>query len=403
MPETVYTPLFRNVTKYETQRKLFRNPRGQKYWYLCVFESPYWKLYKSSDGVTWELEKEQYILAVSGNPFSTSMDFYEETDRIVVYSAVGQQDAGDLIFIRFEVLDTTSGISNFTTQSIPVSAWDPTIIISRGVNAGYVWIIYARLTKYKEKGVTYTGTSFYCVASLTPYPDGSPIWAEHAIYEYDVAFSGARCFHTAVSLEATSDVLVIFLRYDIQADGYGDLVGVEMTWDGAMFTHVLEDEMDRYTTYTGDNPRLSAVVDSNNLVHLIWQQSVPYLHRITWTVGTGWGATAFIIPNDGYSSQLSIDRTATPNKLYVFFQRAAWGEGNYVGIRIYNLNWVKIDEDKIKDDAESLIWFTSTLRDYEGRFGLVYQRYTSYTVRFLEYPPVPVVKIMGDGLTWVIG
>jgi len=219
--------------------------------------------------------------------------------------------------------------------------------------------------------------------------------ALHWSTEYEIALGSASLqnFPTVVPLEATHDVLILYLwRNDtVLAWRRG---GQEMSWDGSTFTEGFGvAEVASGETAEGIIP---AVCDENNRVHYFHRYAGDVYHDY-WVVGSGFNATLGVPVALGVNSaSLSIDRTSSPNVLYSFNYQKDYK----IRVRttpVDAISWTTIED--ISEEA-ILYYFSSSYQDKDKTIYLIYMR--GSTVRFLEYPIIlPPPRIIGESIVWI--
>ena len=385
-PETVFTSYGAPATRYSGQRKVFRNPRGLNYYYAAAMGSAVSEilLYKSLDGIDWILEK-TWTNSLGGIAFT----FYEDpiNSQLVIYNT--RSDAADqLLFQRGIIPDGSSNISWNTQQVIlmgDVGILQQVIQIGTQSGQEYVFIVYDEL--YVAQGKTWVGIKV--VATTTTFPGASPTWAEpFFLYEPnkeggDDGSTGAG--GSAISpFSATRDMFVSWGRVTSGAAAY-HMMAVELDWNGIAFTIALKDTEDM-----GTRTETSNVVDSNNVGHVITRKKVLPLrypaYHYKWIVGTGFdeyeevGSRCWL-----YYYNLGIDLTSSPNILYAFwYNDVQEGKVFYKTTPVDTINWS--DTVTIQDDSEDITYPSASYRDYDKKIQLIYTRYTSHDVRFVEVP-----------------
>ena len=373
-------------TGYATQRKVFHNPRGLKYFYALACDSATndMTVFKSETGDTWSL-----VVAVFLGAQWADITFYEDdtNNRTVVYFVFGN-GADEIHFRRGVIPDNSSDITLDAEQRIPREAPDRAVI--QIADDGYVWIVYE--FRYTAKGMTWSDVNAF--ASTTPYPSGTPTWSD------DVTVHPALTDYWHVSptiapLSAVHDVLITWHYHDGTNPRVG---GREFSWDGTDFISGVSDNfivtVNPYITLP-EFP--SSVVDSGNAGHCIYFYSDTSLRHRKWVVGSGFDTETTIVntTTDLETCGLSIDMTSSPEVLFAFYIYQ-YGIINYKTSPVDTISWS--DEESIADNTDEIDYLSVSYRDWnnDSKVQILYTRQVSpYYVRYEEVTlvvPIPPPK-----------
>lgn len=404
MPVTVFTGISDIATRHETQRKVFRNPRGQNYYYAVFIELDAVNyriaLYKSSDGSSWAFSGEVtgHIPAALQ---SCSVTFYEDdvNSQLVLYFAY--MDSGHIYYRRAIIGDAATDPTfdaevRILTGGAYIQYEKPAIQIDR---LGYVYIALCRIL------ILTGGRMPVMIATRQTYPGASPTWSGQLMIGGSIPSS--ELYLTLAPFLNTRQILVVF---HFRSDNVLYMRAREIDWDGASWTYYTVDDFvfrdpASYSTY---HSSLSLVVDDSNVGHLVWLQTgTPlYIGHRKWTMGVGWGSETRVHEGAIYqASVVSINRTASPNILCVFYERTN-GKVNYKTSPSGSINWGY--EQTISDDTILLRSFSSSYQDWnnDNKVQLIYttQGFPNRLVRFLEVTVqlYPIPRIYGDGLVMVV-
>jgi len=405
MPITVQTSVSSSATKWETERKVFQNPRGFKYRYALLYKNGTGFdliVRKSVDGITWE-DNDTLVLKdfVSDIFDGASLWVWEDNvnSQLVVYVVYSDQ-SGNIWFKKCTIADTSSAMafgSEISVYSASSSnkAFNPVILKDA---SGYIWVIF----EYASIGKKVTYYETHCKISGN---EGSSWSAEQTIHGYEQdsvdEFATAYPFRSG----ATRQVFCVVVHMSII--GVVRRTGFDLTWDGTTFQvwsqkaiTVIDQAIEHLT---------SLVIDANNKAIVIFPSGVgQYLRCYSTTISTSWTQEQDVSYYGLYGAfsnfALSVDLSVSPNRLHVFYKihhstANRWAYIRYKTSSSTTISWST--ETAVGDDTAALYYFSSCQMDCQGRMQLIYT--VSNTVRFYEYAPSPpsVAQPIGDGLTWI--
>lgn len=150
MPVTVVDQEVATSTQYETGRKVFRNPRGQRYYYALLYYKVgvtyEIRIYKSSDGVTWTYDVANLVGTLPGNIYDGSALCFADDGSQTVIHVVWTIAGGSLYYRRGVIADAATNIT-----------WDAAYTLKAGIAnnrwhrpsiardpAGYIYITFRR-------------------------------------------------------------------------------------------------------------------------------------------------------------------------------------------------------------------------------------------------------------------
>lgn len=388
MPSTVYASAYVGATWFPQMRKVFRNPRGLKYYY-AFFNDYLLRVYKSADGISWA---EEYY---SGSVKTVSLTYYQASDRLVIYLAFSRiVDGYSIYYRRGYILDDSTAITwNDEQLVLEGASADKTPHYNRpnitiGIKSGkeYVWIGCQKIDS--EKGSTVYRV--IVVRTTTTFPTGSPSWSSQIVLDSPSSANKVG----GISLIAFSAV-----PYDILAVWYYqhsslsiDIKSKEV-WDGGSRSATTP-------TISGVNSgldlykRLACMVrTASNRADMLIRSSKKggYLNHWIYTFGSGWNAGDMVSDEAQiweYGFALSIDLSSSPSILYAFYNLD--GSGSKIKYRTSPTDVISWSiTETIDDNSLMLSNFSSSIEDYENSVQLIYQRRTyPYSTRFLEVPIV---------------
>lgn len=332
------------------------------------------ELFRSSEGYSWDF--------VSTTPVknivtwgSASLTIYNDitNNQLVIFMVYS--DTTDTFYRRANLTDTSSDPTFGTEQTaleggVSLKYIRPVIELA---NDGYLWLVYSK--SVKSAGKWYQDVCL--VASTATYPV-TPTWStEQTVYDSGTTLEATDWqYATVVPLSATQDVLVIYSA----GGATTSLYAIEYSWNGSTFSTGTSGS---FTVAYSDRAHISAVVDSSNKVHILYGSSTNVNH-VPWTVGTGFGSSGSVYATAPASLALSIDITASTDKLYAFYIRQS-NIVNYKTSLVDSINWSS--EQSITDGlSESLDYLSSSYKDWyaNSKLQVIYTTQTTFVVRFVE-------------------
>ena len=246
MPVTVESDVKIWATRFEHQRKIFKNPRGLGYYYALFYKNTTGYdlvLYKSSDGITWAQTPSGTPIKDFGSDIYESASLYyveDPTNERLIILFVYTDASGNLFYRRGTVADNASDIVlaseiQLLTQDADNKAYRPAVTFQNN----RVWIAYRRkaalpLTDLLVDGFSETQTGWSRTGS-SPWLDA----IDHPLkyIETDVTNDDIGDFSFA-DTGLTHSVDECYLNiYCIQEAGGNDLLEPSI-WDGTSW-HVL--------------------------------------------------------------------------------------------------------------------------------------------------------------------
>jgi len=387
LPVTV-SPLLRiDAERREPQRKVFRNPRGQKYYYTVVYETDYEvRLFKSADGSSWS-NAGLLVSLGSDNLDSCSLAFFEDVtnNRLVVYFVYNNLSYA-LIVRAFPIVDSGSDLGALLWSSTleTAYAYNPVIEIGRRSGREYLWVVY----QYERtvKGLPYMDLVMKGTTTIKPVT--TPTWSTRQTI-FSAFTMGFAVYSTIAPLLSARDMLV---SYNAYSDGYYYFYTDECDWNGSKFSKgVSQRRLPAFLNYL-----LSSVVDSGNKGHTIryyYSGGVYWLYYIGWQVGVGFvGSDVDLILDGGVyvSLALGVDVTTSPDFLCAFYTRAGAGQASNVKFKTTPVDVISWSPEKrILDDTIAVSYLSCCYQDNDMGIGVTYTQQSSpYNRRFCELRPV---------------
>lgn len=371
---TIATSTSQYATRYETQRKVFQNPWGEKRYYALAFNGSDLNLWNSTDGNSWNLET--VINSSFTNYESADMVFYHNgtSNELVVYFVYSDTD-GKVYYRRGVVSDSSSSM---TLDSNPQVVFSSTHHkpVTKIANDGYLWIASSNVTPLES----YTLYNVTCIASTTTYPSASPTWSSEYVAFWNFQ---SEIYFTMANLSSTHDIIIAGQTY---AYGHGSILkGKELSWNGTAFSEGKKQDMD--IGAIASEPLLSVVVDSSNYGHVLYisgdNEVASRVEYRNWTVGTGFSSNVTVYSGSVDSLSLSIAKNSDPDTLYAFYVRQN-GVINYKTSSVSTINWSS--EKEITDGNEDLDYLSSSYQDWNsnGKIQIIYTTQTTYQINFVE-------------------
>ena len=392
-----------------TQTIVFRNPRGQK-WYYAFINRHFWnaglerrlEIWKSANGVTWTLSNT--VRDYTYENLFMNVALYDDGTQLVIYVATGCNDPNQLgeeiSYYRMRIPDAATTPIIGTRQSVVTdhALNMPVIRIDRN---GYVHIIYQDNRVFKEKGVDYPLADTWIVGTTTTYPGDSPSWCTpQQVHSHpDVKYRSWDARVSLVMFGGTGDIggAVYASR---RSDGTQILKGRDIvSYNGSSYTLGTETEITTMPNYSEAEYDFNVVCDVDQYAHLIYPYNVSkerLRHKKASAANTveSWSAYTVVDDSDNAVYQvalaLSIDKSATPNKLYAAYVFSAF-QNTYLRWRsspVDTISWSS--ESSVVDDTERLFGVSMSDRDYEQGIYVVYDRwFTTLRGRFHEIATVP--------------
>lgn len=186
MPVTVASTRLSNSTMVETQRKVFKNPRGQGYYYAVVnfkntMDPPRYSiaLYSSSDGEIWTWNA-NLVGATVVQKGSFDVTIYEDdaNSRLILYLTYEMQN--DIFAKAFTIVDAATTASLLWSKTVKTG--DTNSIPCIAICDGYLLICYSTETASNDY--------IYVSGSNTQYPTSTPTFTSQLVK--DVTASPVR-------------------------------------------------------------------------------------------------------------------------------------------------------------------------------------------------------------------
>jgi len=378
-PYTIFDGTHNTITSAEQQRKLFRNPRGQKYYYANLEEpADNYKFYKSFDGSVWS----QTGPTVSA--LNSDLWIYEDSanSRLLVYVLFRNSATGDIDVHCYKIDDGTSDVALL---------WSDASVVVRGVGEtlyyqaitladdGYLWIVWC--VQYSLGGATRWNVYATCTTSTFPLVD--PAWEpEIQVFDGSVVTEDTGIIKVEiVPLSATADVAIIWGYYHVTNARYelhgrlGSYAGVDITLGNDVPLSFLLTSGRYFSSVVETGP------DSD--VFIAYETSTLLARLLKWDISA---ATAFgdtVYAGNVISICAGIDKASSPDKIYIFYVKAASPDilsYNVTGADVFSLE----GEINVDDGTEVIDWLTASYEDWLRPHDLqvAWTRQTSYEARW---------------------
>jgi len=406
-PSNITTGYDATATAIEQQRKVFRNPRGQQYYYVFIktdydsgLDSAVWTFYKSSDGTSWSSTGMDF-LGYKGKP--PSLWIWEDTSnsRLVIYFANIVYIMGS-IYVQthcYAINDDSSDLINLWTTYSAVASDDDihNPVVTLGGN-GYLWLVW--VDEFTNKGKQ--RVQIRVTRSNETYPTSVPGWETIVnIYGEDGSSEHADGLYAGtimpkpelVPLTATDDVACVIPYYDA-TPATSSMIGIGLYYSSG----IQEDDTVTLDSTIHGNLLSSSVAETgtNSDVFVLYKDSGGELDIIKWNISADSGASYGNVYNSAVDSlALSIDKTSNPDKLYAFYvKNGVAGDVFYdvTPVDPFSLEGVTT----INDDSEALDYLSSSYQDWnnDSLVQAIYTRQTSNETRFVEVPLAPTITVI---------
>ena len=389
-----------DATRIVQQRKVFRNPRGQGYYYAFV-ENPFytWGFYKSVDGISWYPTDIQILIELR----SPSLWIHEDVpnDRLLVYIAtIGVAVADQDVDVRCYKIDdgTTRPELLWHAEDVGVKTDDTHFATICLAGNGYLWVVWA--DEYVNKGKIRGRIRARC--STSTYPTSEPTWTSVVeVFDTEVnpdgmVSNGTYPKPSVIPLTATANVAITWSIRDITKSYY--LYGKTGSYNGTGNPTV--GTLVEFTTPApsmGESESLLAPLHSivaesgvDSDVFVLFVSSTLNLICEKWDVSANTKSSfGTLYAGDVDSLVLSIDKTSSPDNLFAFYH-VVTGDVNYKVSGVDAVDWSS--EETIDDDTETLDYLSSTYEDWkgDGEIQVVYIRQTTLVIRHAEVSVVVV-------------
>ena len=406
MPYTICDSKYVFGTVYPPQMRVFRNPRGLKWYYAFVmrqyqiggsiFEDL--NLYKSETGETWTL-----VSNIETVPMMCSCALYDDGTQLIVYLVYGRYLADDvdrtIYYRRIRIPDTTSTPSIGASDVVDTGMGNCRPIIKLDRN-GYIHVGFIRRRDIKIKGITWRLNEPYIKGTTVPYPPDNPVWTGLIQIDVhpDIEFGSWFSKISLVMFGGTGDIggCVYSIR---DSAGVPYIRGCDIvSWDGSSYSLGTISDVSSIPDWGYMDWSFRAVSDEDDHAHVIYPHNVTnerIRHRKASAVNTVESWEAYTVVDDSNNSPevdsvtLSLDKSVTPNDLY-----AIYVFGTYEN---YRLRWRRTpvdtiswgSESSISDDTVKIRRTSASFREYVNAFHVIYQRYVDGNlIRYCEIPLV---------------
>lgn len=308
-------------------RMVFRNPRGNKYYY-CIYKTDITyniKLEYSTDGTTWTNTVQAVYSA--GSTMQYDVKIYDSGSDLKIFLVFFDYDNGDLIYMRGSLSDAGSTPTWDTAQQIDaavevqITTLAHQCAIARTDN-GRLVVVFTEDAQIKGKDYRYTKI-------IGSDGDGAaPTWSnETTLDDPSPNANNEDKVGIWVGMESFSssygDRVLIYAR--IPDGGTSTAYDVKLwvyDWNGSAMSEQTTD-----TLSTTDDPdwgsRLSAVIDDDDKVHIIYEDNINDLQHNKYPTAGGLGSesTTELSADDIDACTVTIDRTN--DEVYAFYHHFA--------------------------------------------------------------------------------
>ena len=372
-PSTIITASVGTATRIETQRAIWKNPRGLGYYYAIIQNGTNGlHLYKSLGGSTWS--------PVSTLSTDTSMSAsaypYDDGTRLIVY--VTYSDGGawssnrPVYYRRLVIQDDASDPAIGAQQDTGKRGVHA--VIARDRN-GYVHIVMWGDGTNRDR-ITIFGTT-------TTNPSDAPNWSNTQIA---ISHGGSTATDDSAQIVVFDSGNVLGIIANRRLASFNNIDGIDgVSFSGSAYVMGTDTTID---TASNSYHPFNAVVDSNGVVHLAVHNAragsvgLRYFKASASNTVQSWNTVETVDSTAPESVAMSIDKTTTPNKLYLFYAK---GSTSLIYWRSRAVNASMWSTENSFDDGQgaALDWIQVINVLSNGLIPVMYTKQTSpYTVRF---------------------
>jgi hypothetical protein len=372
-PSTVYDSGIAYPTRNTWQNRVFKNPRGQEYYWALVqtgTTSSAW--YYSSDGSTWYAEGETVSTYTTTGGSSTWIIEDASNSRLLVYCVSIFTSAGvDYIGVECDAIaDSTAAMTELWKDNSVATETDdgldnPSICID---DDDYLWISW--VDEYTSSGKQRFDT--YVAVSSTTKPTSAPSWSSAKIYDGSSdTYNSNPSSCQIVPLTATGDAALI-----TNVHTYG--VVASKTYRRLIYGYVCSrgspptagSQINFGNGYGANDEQFKAVVEdaAASDVYVLYESydsSNPgnCLYVRKWDVSAGTTESFGNVYEDVWDDHsapvsYSMSFDATNDLLYAFYCNSTTGAVYYTTNDISNYEIVDVDADftyRALDDSRSIV------------------------------------------------
>jgi hypothetical protein len=339
---TIDTTTVASATQIETQRAVWRNPRGMQYFYSILQRgtSGGLALYKSADGVTWSFVSQLN----AGTTLSASASPYDDgaNAQLVVYVAYGQSQTtfqnGAISYRRLVIPDGVSTPAIGAEQAVTGKTGDH-VSIARDRNG------FVHISRWQAGGCADHGRGISLFGSTTANPLDAPAWSasQDVIFDCSVSSWGDGTSEVAVFGGSSGNILGVVASRKMASDTQLWGINVAGFTPGAGTPYALGTAAAVEGGNTASNVYrpFNIVVDGANVAHVLYDlerntscsapsicHALEYRKAAAAQTVQSWGSAVVLDSVTPTTLALSIDKSVSPNKLYAF-----WHDGTDTFVR----------------------------------------------------------------------
>jgi hypothetical protein len=376
-PSTIATANVGTATRIETQRAIWKNPRGLGYYYAIIQDGASGLLlYKSSGGSTWSLVS----TLSTDTTMSASAHVYDDGTRLIVY--VTYSDGGGwspnrpVYYRRLVIQDNTSDPTIGAQQDTGKEGVHAVIAKDRN---GYVHI-----AMWGDGNSRNTITIF---GTTTTNPGDAPSWSNTQVA---ISQGGSNIDDSAQIVVFDSGNLLGIIA-NTRDPPSNSIDGIDVvSFSGSTYVMGTDTLID---TGSPSYHPFNAVADSSGVVHLAVHNAragsvgLRYFKASASNTVQSWNTVETVDSTAPESVAMSIDKTTTPNKLYLFYAKGATSLIYWRSRAVDASTW---SAEGNFDDGQgaALDWIQVATAVTDGVIPVMYSKQTSlYTVRFYGFTP----------------
>jgi hypothetical protein len=254
-------------------------------------------------------------------------------------------------------------------------------VIARDRN-GYVHIVMWGDGTFRDR-ITIFGTT-------TTNPSDTPSWSNTQIA---IGHGGSTATDDSAQIVVFDSGNILGIIANRRSSTPNNIDGIDVvSFNGSTYVMGTDTTIDTGTGSTGYHP-FNAVVDSNGVVHLAVHNTgtgnvgLRYFKASASNTVQSWNTVEIVDPTAPDSVAMSIDRTTTPNKLYLFYAK---GSTSLIYWRSRAVNESAWSTENNFDDGQgaALDWIQVNAVITGGVIPVMYTKQTSpFTVRFNGFAP----------------
>ncbi|MFH2204600.1 MAG: fibronectin type III domain-containing protein, partial [Elusimicrobiota bacterium] len=365
-----------SATQAEGQVKVFKNPRGQGYYYAVVqngsASNTGVRILSSPNGTVWTDQGQVY----SGTAYYPSVFFAEDgaNSRLNVY--IGQIEITDrnYRYVRVQIPDATHVPTIFASSSFDIgNRREPgdTAVIVKDRNGNLVTLYGADEDDLRP---TFRRT--------TANPEtAAPTWSGDIQIENSADWNDPSFRPSIQPFGGTGNLAGAVYQF---GTGSGAMVirGVNLT---AAYAAANLTTIETGMPYTS----LSSALDADDRMHILYENSATSLvSRRATNIrdASAWSAASSVSNGSTIvTAVLTVDKSVTPSKLHAFYVTSA--DDKVIRHRSSPVNTIAWNqEEALSTESEGIDYLSAAKADQSGYLSLIYTAQSAQQVLFRRHP-----------------